>query len=72
MHQAEDRAHHNGQRRDVIVIEPIDPETIDDQVMGLLDSKTELEQEIVERAVVARMCRKNHEPVCKGIILGAN
>lgn len=57
LRQAEDRAYRNGQTRDVISLIPIVPETIDEQVMRLLDSKTELEQETVERAVAARLAR---------------
>lgn len=55
MRQAEDRAYRNGQRRDVFVIVPIVPNTIDQDVMRLLDDKTTLEQETVERAVAARL-----------------
>ena len=38
MRQAEDRAYRNGQRRDVIVIVPIVPGTIDEDIMQLLES----------------------------------
>lgn len=55
MRQAEDRAYRNGQTRDVIVLVPIVPETIDEDIMRLLDSKTGLEQDTVERAVAARL-----------------
>ena len=53
--QAEDRAYRNGQRRDVIVLLPIIAETIDEQILALLESKTELEQDVVESAVRARL-----------------
>lgn len=57
MRQAEDRAYRNGQTRDVIVIVPIVPDTIDQDIMRLLDSKTALEADTVERAVAARLGR---------------
>ena len=57
MRQAEDRAYRNGQTRDVIVIVPIVPDTIDQDIMRLLDSKTALEEDTVERAVAARLGR---------------
>jgi SNF2-related domain len=46
--QAEDRAYRLGQRRDVFVITPIVPNTIDEQVHLLLESKTALEHDVVE------------------------
>jgi SNF2 family DNA or RNA helicase len=46
--QAEDRAYRLGQKRDVFVIVPIVPNTIDEQVHQLLDSKAGLEQDVVE------------------------
>lgn len=46
--QAEDRAYRLGQKRDVFVIVPLVPNTIDEQVHQLLESKTELEQDVVE------------------------
>lgn len=55
MRQAEDRAYRNGQKRDVFVIVPIVPGTIDEDVMRLLDAKGTLEQETVERAVAERL-----------------
>lgn len=55
MRQAEDRAYRLGQKRDVIVIVPIVPTTIDEQIWQLLDSKTSLEQDVVEAAVAARI-----------------
>ena len=53
--QAEDRAYRNGQRRDVTVLLPIIAGTIDEQILALLESKTELEQDVVESAVRARL-----------------
>lgn len=46
--QAEDRAYRSGQKRDVFVIIPIVPGTIDEQVFALLDSKKEIEDDLVE------------------------
>ena len=46
--QAEDRAYRLGQKRDVYVIVPLIPKTIDEQVHQLLDVKTGLEQDVVE------------------------
>jgi len=46
--QAEDRAYRLGQKRDVFVIVPLVPNTIDEQVHQLLGNKTELEQDVVE------------------------
>jgi SNF2 family DNA or RNA helicase len=48
MRQAEDRAYRLGQKRNVIVIVPLIPKTIDDQVWALLQSKRETEVEVVE------------------------
>lgn len=48
MRQAEDRAYRLGQLRDVIVIVPLIPNTVDEQVWQLLANKTELEQDVVE------------------------
>ena len=48
MRQAEDRAYRLGQKRDVYVIVPLVPKTIDEQIHQLLASKTELEQDVVE------------------------
>lgn len=48
MRQAEDRAYRLGQLRDVMVLVPLIPNTIDDQVWRLLETKTELEQDVVE------------------------
>lgn len=53
MRQAEDRAYRLGQKRDVIVLAPIIPGTIDEQIWALLEAKTELEQDVVEAAVMA-------------------
>ena len=60
--QAEDRAYRNGQRRDVIVLLPIVAETIDEQILALLESKTELEQDVVESAVRARLSTGTEVP----------
>ena len=46
--QAEDRAYRLGQKRDVFVIVPLIPNTLDEQVHQLLEVKTELEQDVVE------------------------
>lgn len=46
--QAEDRAYRLGQKRDVFVIVPLIPNTIDEQVHQLLEVKTGLEQDVVE------------------------
>lgn len=48
MRQAEDRAYRLGQQRNVIVIVPLVPQTIDEQVWRLLDGKTEVEVDVVE------------------------
>jgi hypothetical protein len=48
MRQAEDRAYRLGQKRDVFVIVPLIPKTVDEQVWQLLANKTELEQDVVE------------------------
>ena len=55
MRQAEDRAYRLGQKRDVIVLAPIIPDTMDEQVWALLQAKTELEQDVVEAAVKANL-----------------
>jgi len=48
MRQAEDRAYRLGQKRDVDVIVPLIPKTIDEQIWKLLDTKTDVEQSVVE------------------------
>lgn len=55
--QAEDRAYRLGQKRDVFVIVPLIPNTLDEQVHQLLEAKTELEQDVVEavRATLGRV-----------------
>ena len=53
--QAEDRAYRSGQKRDVIVIVPVVAETIDEQIVALLDSKREIEVSLVE-ANRTRVC----------------
>ena len=57
MRQAEDRAYRNGQKRDVIVIVPVIPGTIDEQILALLDSKSDIEAAVVESAVRAQLAR---------------
>lgn len=57
LRQAEDRAYRMGQKRDVRVIVPLIPKTIDEQVWKLVDSKTQLEQEVVEASVIRQMAR---------------
>jgi superfamily II DNA or RNA helicase len=46
--QAEDRAYRSGQTRDVNVVVPIVPDTIDEQVYRLIAAKQEIEREIVK------------------------
>ncbi|MDR2839055.1 MAG: DEAD/DEAH box helicase [Azonexus sp.] len=53
MRQAEDRAYRLGQKRNVIVIVPLVPETIDEQIWALLQSKRETEMEVVDAVKVA-------------------
>ena len=48
MRQAEDRAYRLGQRRDVTVIVPLIPGTIDEAVWKILQSKRETELDVVE------------------------
>lgn len=48
MRQAEDRAYRLGQKRNVIVVVPLIPTTLDEAVWKLLDSKAETEREVVE------------------------
>lgn len=55
--QREDRAYRNGQTRDVFVIIPVIPGTIDEQVLALLGSKTEIEESVIENAVRAHLAR---------------
>lgn len=57
MRQAEDRAYRNGQKRDVIVIVPVIPGTIDEQILALLASKSDIEAAVVESAVRAQLAR---------------
>ena len=58
MRQAEDRAYRNGQQRDVIVVTLIVPATIDEHVQHLLANKTEIEADVVERAVADRLASR--------------
>ncbi|TXI84750.1 MAG: hypothetical protein E6Q40_08915, partial [Cupriavidus sp.] len=55
--QAEDRAYRNGQKRDVFVMLLIVPGTIDEQILALLDSKEEIESDVVDNAVRAHLAR---------------
>ena len=48
MRQAEDRAYRLGQWRDVLVLVPLIPGTIDEGIWRLLESKQETEQDVVE------------------------
>lgn len=48
MRQAEDRAYRLGQRRDVLVVVPLIPGTIDEGVWRLLESKRTTEEDVVE------------------------
>lgn len=50
MRQAEDRAYRLGQKRDVLVLVPIIPGTIDEGVLKLQDSKRTTEVEVIEAA----------------------
>ncbi|WP_231972992.1 DEAD/DEAH box helicase [Variovorax sp. HW608] len=52
MRQAEDRAYRLGQKRNVLVIVPLIPKTIDARVWELLQSKRETEVEVVEAVKV--------------------
>jgi len=51
--QSEDRAYRLGQRRDVFVIVPLIPKTIDEQVHQLLLNKAEIESGVVEAVQAA-------------------
>lgn len=55
MRQAEDRAYRLGQLRNVMVLVPLIPNTIDIQIWELLGSKTQLEQDVVEASVIAQL-----------------
>ena len=48
MRQAEDRAYRLGQTRDVNVLVPLIPGTIDEKVWQLIGAKTEIEEDVVE------------------------
>lgn len=50
MRQAEDRAYRLGQKRDVLVLVPVIPGTIDEGVLKLQDSKRTTEVEVIEAA----------------------
>lgn len=51
--QSEDRAYRSGNVRDVFVIIPLIAGTIDEQVMALLGSKEEIEDDVVEAVRIA-------------------
>lgn len=53
MRQAEDRAYRLGQKRDVLVLVPIIPGTIDEGVLALQDNKRTTEVEVIEAAKMA-------------------
>jgi len=53
MRQAEDRAYRLGQQRDVLVLVPIIPGTIDEGVLALQDNKRTTEVEVIEAAKTA-------------------
>ncbi|WP_225213928.1 helicase-related protein, partial [Comamonas avium] len=53
MRQAEDRAYRLGQKRDVLVLVPIIPGTIDEGVLALQDNKRTTEEEVIEAAKMA-------------------
>jgi len=48
MRQAEDRAYRMGQTRDVNVLMPLIPGTIDEKIWRLIEAKTEIEEDVVE------------------------
>lgn len=53
MRQAEDRAYRLGQKRDVLVLVPVIPGTIDEGVLALQDNKRTTEVEVIEAARMA-------------------
>lgn len=54
MRQAEDRAYRLGQQRDVIVIVPLIPDTIDEAVWKILEGKRETEIDVVEAVTIVK------------------
>ena len=50
MRQAEDRAYRLGQKRDVLVLVPVIPGTIDEGVLKLQENKRTTEVEVIEAA----------------------
>lgn len=50
MRQAEDRAYRLGQKRDVLVLVPVIPGTIDEGVLALQENKRTTEEEVIESA----------------------
>lgn len=58
MRQAEDRAYRLGQQRDVMVIVPLIPDTIDEAVWKILENKRETEMDVVE-AVTMKQCEES-------------
>ncbi|CAM5407452.1 DEAD/DEAH box helicase [Alcaligenes phenolicus] len=57
MRQAEDRAYRMGQQRDVMVIVPLIPGTIDEAVWRILEGKRETEIDVVEAATMTHTNR---------------
>lgn len=53
MRQAEDRAYRLGQKRDVLVLVPVIPGTIDEGVLALQENKRTTEEEVIEAAKTA-------------------
>jgi SNF2 family DNA or RNA helicase len=53
MRQAEDRAYRLGQKRDVLVLVPVIPGTIDEGVLALQENKRATEEEVIEAAKTA-------------------
>ena len=58
MRQAEDRAYRLGQKRDVTVIVPLIPQTIDEAVWQILENKRETEMDVIEAVTM----QQNAEP----------
>ena len=63
MRQAEDRAYRLGQKRDVIVIVPLIPKTIDDGVWELQSRKRATEEEVVEAVTSALPGQMTGKPI---------
>lgn len=69
MRQAEDRAYRLGQKRDVIVIVPIIPNTIDEAVWEILESKREKETDVVEAVTTKPTDKIEHVSIEKWIAM---